>query len=337
MAVLPSAPALQPSWASPYSPLFRNGDIQTIVGRYWPSRLDEARRPTESKLFATEDDVQVLGKLNRGGDRAVLLAVHGLTACAEAPYMLSLAQRALERGFDTVRLNVRNCGDTEHLCPTLYHSGLTVDLRHVVEALAPRPVFIAGFSMGGNMALKLAGEWGETPPKHVLGVCGISPPIRLDVCSRRIGELRNRVYEVRFLRQLRAAIRRKHGIMPHCPAPHFEGVDSIWAFDERFTAPSFGFDDAADYYNRCSAARFLGDIRVPALVIQAEDDPFIPFDVFRHRAFDENPSLSLMAVPHGGHVAFLGRGAARFWAEEQAIRFFESLLEAQAGDGPRPV
>ena len=317
-------------WHLQFRPLFRNGDLQTIVGRYWPRNLDDRRFPTVSKLFRTEPDTQVLAKFNaphRGGvpaQRPTVLAIHGLTACDRAPYMLSSAQIALESGFDAVRLNVRNCGGTEHLCNTLYHSGLTVDLRAVVEQLAPRPLYLLGFSMGGNIALKLAGEWGSAVPEHVRGLCSISAPIELAVCSRHIGLRRNFIYERRFLLQLRDAVRRKNAATPGLFAdPRVAEVSSIWEFDERVTAPACGFKDAADYYRQSSAAGYLGEIRVPTLLIQARDDPFIPFGVYDVPSLQENRYLTLLSPDHGGHVAFLGRGSARFWAIQQAVRFFE--------------
>ena len=268
----------------------------------------------------------MLAKINDQGAERTLLAIHGLTACSEARYMLSLTALALKRGWNVIRLNVRNCGGTEKLCPTLYHSGLTADLRSVVEQLAPRHLFLLGFSMGGNMALKLAGEWGDEPPAHVRGVCGISVPIRLAECSRRIGERRNYVYEQRFLRQLRATLARKRALMPET----FAGVDgvaarSIWDFDDIVTAPSFGFRDAADYYAQASSAEYLGRVRIPAMLVQAEDDPFIPFSVFDDPVFEGNRCLTLLRSRRGGHVAFLDRTAQRFWAEQQALRWFESL------------
>jgi predicted alpha/beta-fold hydrolase len=318
--------------ADSYEPLFRGGDAQTIAGRYWPGGLDEARWPTQSQYFQTAPNVQVLGKINRGAGRGLVIAVHGLTACSEARYMLTFARRALEEGFDVVRLNVRSCGGTEHLSPTLYHSGLTEDLRSVVDQLAPADVYLVGFSMGGNMALKLAGEWGSATPAHVRGVCAISAPIRLAECARRIGERRNRIYEYRFLRQLRAAVKKKQRLDPQFwPNLNAGQADSIYAFDELVTARTFGFESAADYYERSSAAGYLDRVRVPALLIQAEDDPFIPFSTYDHAAFQENGALRLMRTQAGGHVAFLARGAARFWAEEQAVRFFRSLAERPAG------
>ncbi len=304
--------------------------MQTIAARYWPARFDDARWGSETRFFETEPGVQVSARVNAADRDVLMLVVHGLTACSEARYMLTLAGKALEAGFGVIRLNVRNCGGTEHLSPTLYHSGLTTDLRAVIDQLAPRPLFVVGFSMGGNMALKLAGEWEDKPPGHVLGVCSISAPIRLADCSKRIGEFRNRVYELRFLRQLKAALRKKRELQPEIfPEWDFSGVDSIWEFDDRFTAPSFGFGTAANYYQQASAAGYLDRIRAPALALQAEDDPFIPFDAYRDSVFESNPALNLIVSRHGGHVAFLANGSPRFWAEDQAIRFAQTIALGQ--------
>jgi predicted alpha/beta-fold hydrolase len=340
---VPTAGArLGDNWRLPFAPLFRDPHIQTIIGRYWPARLDENVWPTHALYFATEPGVKVLAHYNRrdgqgpdprGAQQAgalltapTVLAVHGLTASSEAPYMRLLAGRTLEAGFNSVRLNVRNCGGTEHLCPTLYHSGLTADLRSVVEQLAPAPLYLVGFSMGGNMVLKLAGEWGEAPPAHVRAVCGISVPVRLGVCARRLGERRNRIYEARFLRELRRTLLRKQeALSGKFVAPRWDGIRTIYEFDDAITAPAFGFRGADHYYDSASSAGFLDRIRVPALLIQAQDDPFIPYDVFEDLALEQNPNLYLEAPPHGGHVAFLARQGPRFWAIEQAVRFFETM------------
>lgn len=316
----------RPDWVRPFDPLPGNGDLHTIAARYWPASVDESRFPTEARWFDTEPGVRVSAKLNRSGGEVTLLVIHGLTACTDARYMLSLAQQALEAGFDVLRVNVRNCGGTEAHCPTLYHSGLTADWRHVVEQLAPNPLILVGFSMGGNQALKLAGEWGDEPPAHVLGVCGISVPIRLDICARKIGEFRNRVYEIRFLRQLGATLRLKQQLMPERFASLTSRHPSIWEFDDKVTAPAFGFDSAQDYYTQASAAHYLDRIRVPALLIEAVDDPFIPFDTaYANDAFHQNPQVNLLKVSRGGHVGFLSRNGSRFWAETQAVRWAQTL------------
>ncbi len=310
-----------------FSPLFRNGHLQTIFGRYWPNGFDEERRGSEARLFRTGKDVQVLAHENRpprGSARGTVLAVHGLTGSSESSYMQSLAGAALARGLNVIRLNVRNCGGTEHLAPTLYHSGLTDDLREVVKQLAPEPLVIVGFSMGGNIALKLAGEWHDSLPAHVRGICGISVPIRLRDCALRLGERRNRIYEIRFLRELERTVQTKQRLMPKLfKSLPSSGTGSIYAFDDRVTAPAFGFRDADDYYEQSSSARFLDRIRVPTLLLQARDDPFIPFQIFEGARIETFSHVRLVTTECGGHVSFLARSAPRFWAQEQACRFAE--------------
>ena len=255
--------------------------------------------------------------------KGTLLIAHGLEGSSKSPYVLRMASRALDAGFQVVRLNIRNCGGTEHLGPTLYHSGLTTDLRAVAEQLTDEPLFIVGFSMGGNMALKLAGEWGNASPSHVKAICAVSPPIDLAECALRIAERRNRIYETRFLKRLRQTLTRKKRLMSvSYTLEAFESIRTLIDFDNAYTAPAFGYRDAFDYYAHASSSRFLHNIQVPALVVHAQDDPFIPFKVFDHSAFRENPHLQLLAPRFGGHVAFLSREQPRFWAEEQALRFF---------------
>ncbi len=248
-----------------------------------------------------------------------MLLSHGLEGSADSTYMRWMARAALEAGFDVARLNVRNCGGTEHLAPTLYNSGVTADLRSLVEQFADRRVFLVGFSMSGNQALKLAGEWGERAPSHLAGVCAISAPIDLAAGARRLAEPQNRIYELNFLWSLRARMKRKARLWPgrHSLEP-LRRVHSIIDFDHYITAPAFGFRDAWDYYEQSSARPYIPAIRTPSLVVQAQDDPFVPFDSFQ---WPENPSVQLLAPEHGGHVSFLSRPRPRFWAAAQVVRF----------------
>ena len=241
--------------------------------------------------------------------------------------MRALADAALTHGLNVIRLNVRNCGGTEHLAPTLYHSGLTEDLRAVVDQLAPEPLVVVGFSMGGNIALKLAGEWKGSPPAHLRGVCGISVPICLGQCARRLGDWRNRVYEMHFLRELKRTVRKKQCLMPELFASlQCSGIQSIYDFDDQVTAPAFGFQNADDYYKQSSATSFLDRIRVPTLLVQARDDPFIPFEVFETADIEACSHVRLLATECGGHVSFLARSSPRFWVQELAVRFAEEAL-----------
>ena len=313
----------------PYRPLLGSGHAQTVVGRYWPIPEEDPRFPARERLFRTEPDVQVLAHENRGEaseSTPTLLILHGLAASSTAPYVRRSTQTALAAGYNVIRPNVRNCGGTEHLSPTLYHSGLTSDLRFIIDELGHAPLYLLGFSMGGNIALKLAGEWDDEPPPHVRGICGISVPIRLGRCARELGRRRNRVYEWRFMRMLRQTLRKKQELMPErFGAFSAEHIRSIYEFDEHVTAPAFGFRNADDYYEKSSCASFLPRVRVPSLLIHADDDPFIPPDTYTDPVFEQNPHVKLLCTRRGGHVAFLSRGRPRFWAEEQAVAFFAGL------------
>ncbi|MFN8005913.1 MAG: alpha/beta fold hydrolase [Terriglobia bacterium] len=313
----------------PFTPLFRSGHLQTIAARFWPAQVDLRKFPVVSTLFQTEPGVQVLTHCHFASSemaKETVLIVHGLEGSSHSPYVLRMSQRALEEGYDVVRLNVRNCGGTEHLSATLYHSGLTKDLESVALQLAPRPLYIIGFSMGGNMALKLAGEWGTHLPGHVKAVCAVSPPIDLETCARKISEPRNRIYERRFLVHLGETLSQKKRKMPvNYTLEQYSSIRTLIDFDHVYTAPAFGYRDAFDYYTHASSISFLGRIQAETLVIHAQDDPFIPPSLFAHPAFDSNPYLKLLLPSHGGHVAFIARGRPRFWAQDRAVHFFNSI------------
>jgi hypothetical protein len=205
----------------------------------------------------------------------------------------------------------------------LYHAGLTSDLHAFLSELhaAGRhlPVFLIGFSLGGNVALKLAGELGETD--LIQGVCAISTPIDLGLSARRIGRPDNRIYERRFLKRMRARLL----ATGRYRREELGATRSLYDIDDVVTAPSFGFRGADHYYETQSSIRYLDAIRVPSLLIQAKDDTFVPFSMFGHRAFRTNPFLKLLAVEHGGHLGFLARRGERFWADEIAIGFLAGI------------
>jgi predicted alpha/beta-fold hydrolase len=248
--------------------------------------------------------------------------LHGLEGSASAGYFASFTQEALLRGYGVHRLNMRTCGGTEDLCETMYHSGLTGDTKFVIEQLK-QPVFVVGFSLGGNVALKLAGELGESA--LLAGVCAISTPIDLAACVRAIDKPSNILYARRFLKRLRERVRRMNALSPQAySAEGLDDVKTIWEFDDRFTAPLFGFGTAANYYATQSATNYLDAIRIPTLVIAAKDDPLVPFETYRHSAFQNNPALTLIAPAHGGHLGFLSRHKPRFWLDGLALDWIGS-------------
>lgn len=288
-------------------------------------------------LFETEPGVRVLIRTQRPDrePRGEIIFVHGLEGSSQAGYMRSAAQAALTAGFVAHRYNIRSCGGTEALCPTLYHAGLTGDLMALVRHLSSdgrAPVFLAGYSLGGNTVLKLAGELGDEGPDLLAGVCALSTPIDLSACARRLEEPENRLYHWRFLRQMKERRRRKHRAQPsEYPLDGLEEVKTLWEFDNRFTAPSFGFRDAEHYYSTQSANRYLDRIRVPVLLIQAKDDPLIPFSTYEEPAVRGNPLIRLAATAHGGHLGFLSRRRPWFWSDRMMITWF---LEQQRNKRP---
>lgn len=315
----------------PFAPLFRNAHLATLAGNFWPRPLDEARFPTRRTLYRTAPDVGIAVEENRpqGEARGEVLLLHGLEGSSRSGYLISLAQRLLEAGFAVHRMNLRGCGLSEPYSPTLYHSGLTEDARSILAEWRESgrgPRFLAGFSLGGNVVLKLAGEMGADAAELVEGVCAVSAPIDLHACVRRIDAPSNWIYHQKFVRSLRRRYRRRHKMDPQrFPDCGIEKVRTIFEFDDLVTAPFFGFGHAPNYYATQSSLRFIPGIRVPALLVQAEDDPMIPFELYRRGEVGSNPSVRLLAVPHGGHLGFLARGRRRFWLDEVLCQWFEAL------------
>jgi uncharacterized protein len=315
----------------PFVPVFRNPHLLTIAGNYWRRELDERRFPVEAKLYETEPGVQVLVQsqaptLQSPEDEPIaqLILVHGLEGSSAAGYARSLAQAALEAGCMTHRFNMRSCGGTEHLCGrTLYHSGQTSDLLAVIRQLPRRaPIFLAGFSLGGNVVLKLAGELGGSAPDLIAGVMATSTPIDLAACVRRLDQPSNLIYARRFVARLKERVRAKERLTPGLfDLSGLDRVRNIYDFDDRFTAQAFAFGSADNYYATQSSNQYLDHIRVPALVVQAKDDPLIPFAVYDHPAFSRNPHLRLLATEHGGHLGFISKTKPRFWLDEVLVNW----------------
>jgi predicted alpha/beta-fold hydrolase len=318
-----------------FEPLLSNPHLLTILGNFWPRKYDFSPFPIEDRLIRTDEDTQILVQTQRPAVAPLgeVVLLHGLEGNGSSGYIHSMAWDVLNAGFISHRFHMRTCGGTGNLCKTLYHAGLTSDLRAFLHELHNNgnglPVFPIGFSLGGNVALKLAGELGETD--LIDGVCAISTPIDLAAGVRRIGKPGNRIYERRFLSRMRARLL----ATGRYTLAELEGARTLYEIDDRITAPSFGFAGADHYYATQSARNYLDRIRVPTLLIQAKDDIFIPFESYRHPAFASNPYLRLIATEHGGHLGFLSRCGARFWVDEVAIDFLRSRTGARAAP-PNP-
>jgi predicted alpha/beta-fold hydrolase len=245
--------------------------------------------------------------------------------------MVSMAQALCEAGFAAHRLNMRGCGGSEHLTDTLYHSGLTSDLQFILTRFAQEnkgPRYLIGYSLGGNVSLKLAGELGTRGRDLLTALVAVSTPIDLAACVRRLGARENWLYERRFVRSLKARYVRRHQAYPHkFPLAGLASTRTVFEFDDRFTSKAFGFGDAPNYYKTQSALRFVSQIQVPALLIQAEDDPMIPFSIFRSPEASSNPSVRLSATRHGGHLGYIARHRPRFWVDGEILSFLCAVPE----------
>jgi predicted alpha/beta-fold hydrolase len=307
------------------------GHVMTVF--CWAARRRFDLPEPEARLLQVTPDTQVLAHCYWQPDRAsrtTIVALHGLEGSSSAHYMLGIADKALGAGFNAVLLNQRNCGGTEHLGPGLYHSGLIEDAAMLIRRLAETDgisrVFVAGYSLGGNLALRLAGT--HPPPELPMlkGVCAVSPVLDLEACVRALERRSNVVYQWNFVRNLKNRMRRKAVHHPGAfDLSRLDRIRSVRQFDAAYTAPYFGFASAEDYYHRAAALRVVDRIQVPALIITAEDDPFVPAASFRDPAIAANPNITLVVTKHGGHCGFLadrnGAGDDGYWAERQIVEF----------------
>jgi uncharacterized protein len=322
----------------PYWPL-RNAHAMTVASALWKRKFP--RLPAgESRLFEVEPGTQVRGESHWQEDpraHATIVLLHGLEGSSESGYMLGTAEKAFAAGLNVVRLNQRNCGGTENLTPTLYHSGLSGDIRGVIQEFIERDgmaeVFAVGFSMGGNLVLKMAGEFGDAAPPELRGFVAIAPAMDLAACANAISEPRNFIYERRFVKGLKRRMHHKASLFPErYPLNGLDRVSSVREFDDVVTAKLCGFRDANDYYARSSANQLLGEIRRPTLIITAQDDPVVPFAAFTAPVLRDNPNITLVAPKHGGHCGFISgeSGDERFWCEGRIVEFCKSNSSVRA-------
>lgn len=331
-----------PGWLTPFEPRrgLKNGHLQTIIGNFLPRRGPRLDGINEEVEVDPQDGSRVLCHSHWQDEsvratRLTLVLVHGLEGSSDSRYMRGLAARAWAAGHNVVRMNMRNCRGTDHLTPTLYHSGRSADVGAVVDHYARRfglkRVALVGYSMGGNLVLKLAGEWGVRPP--LVAVATVCPAIDLALSADALHEPANRVYEFHFLRNLMRRYRLKARLYPAIYRTSGIGpVRSIREFDEKIVARCCGFRDADDYYYRAASARVVDRIAVPTLILLADDDPFIRLSAETRTRILANPHVTLLETRHGGHCAYLcnAPGDEIHWAEATVVRYLQSVTGKSA-------
>jgi predicted alpha/beta-fold hydrolase len=310
-----------------YQPNFwlKNSHLMTITASLLPRSLKDCS--SESLLIPVDKKSILLARTHIKQDvKRCLVIVHGLEGSSESPYVTGLATKALAADFNVVRINLRNCGNTLHLTPTLYNAGQSDDLCKVIDWLTEKKgqteQYIIGFSLGGNLVLKTLAEIGDH--QFVRGGCVVSPSIDLAASVDRLAKGFNRLYAQNFLCKLRRKIVIKNRFFPKLYDINLlKKVNDIRDFDNLFTAPNAGYTDAAHYYREASAKDLIDQIKINTLIITAQDDPIIPFEAF---AKIDHRSIQLLAPKHGGHVSFLSNNSSGnknnlFWSDNQIIAF----------------
>jgi predicted alpha/beta-fold hydrolase len=318
-------------------PLLGNPHVQTVLGNLlrWtrdrlPARTGVVPLP-DGDALAVHDAHPVAW---RHGDPVVVL-LHGLGGCHQSSYMRRMTNRLTAHGLRAVRVDLRGAGAGVTLARRFYNAGCSADIRAVLDHLARQhpasPLFVVGFSLGGNVALKLAGEAGPDLPPSLMGVAAIAPPIDLVRCSELIARLP--FYDRFYVRHLVRQVSQQTAHFPDLEAPVFPRRLTLRQFDDLFTAPRWRFADAVDYYRRSSALPHVRRIELPCLIVAARDDPFVA-----SQSFDEatpGPRTTIELARHGGHLGFLGgdgQGGVR-WAEARIARWLLDCCQTGARRG----
>jgi hypothetical protein len=294
----------------------------------------------EARLIEVEPGVKILAHCHWQSERQKALTVvlvHGLEGSSDSEYMLGIAARGLALGMNMVRMNQRNCGGMETESTTLYHSGRSQDIASVAGNLIEQDrisrLALVGYSMGGNLVLKLAGEWGEQGPWQFRAVAAVCPTVNLAASADALHLPSNRLYEQYFLWKLNRRLRAKARLFPGVfDTSRLRGIASLRDFDDRITAYYSGFSGADDYYNRAAAAHMLDRIAVPAFILHAANDPFVRILPDTRRTILANPNITFMETEDGGHCSFLaqpnGNGNDGHWAEAQVVECLRKFQQA---------
>jgi predicted alpha/beta-fold hydrolase len=307
-------------------PWLQSGHAQTVVGRYLVNGNRRLESTAHEIALDDGDRLLVLESVPArwtARDPAVVL-IHGLAGCANSAYVVRFGRRLIRMGLRVVRMNLRNAGKGFGLARGIYHAGRSDDVRRVIVWLARRVpgsrIAIAGFSLGGNLALKLAAESTEDPVEGLDCVLAANPPIDLLTCSTAMQRPENRFYDWNFVRWLRMEVSRLHRLFPELGRPELNRVHSLYDFDDRYTAPRNGFAGATDYYARSSALPLIPRIAAHGLVVHAADDPFIPAEPFLRAQFPA--SLQFELIARGGHLGYVSRHrwqGDRRWLEARLV------------------
>lgn len=314
-------------------PFARSGFMQTIYGHYWPI-LKPTKPDSFHHITLPDGDVLVVTE-NRPkhwtSGKRIMLLVHGLTGSYESTYMQRMCRRLYKKGYMVLRLNLRFCGPGRGLARRPYHCGKSEDTRFVLDWIKqqhPRSsVTQIGFSLGGNITLKMAGEDGSRPSGNLDSVVAVSAPLDISLSTERFNRPENRIFQQFFVKHLKDDLALMERLYPEVPRVKFPEKLSIREFDEMHTAPMNGFKDANDYYRKCSSMHFVPGIKIPTLILSSLDDPMTDPKVLTHTPHGDN--VDVILTQHGGHNGFLGFGTDYSevrWSDQAIARWLEDTM-----------
>lgn len=314
-------------------PFARSGYMQTIYGSYWPI-LKPSKPDLFHKVTLPDGDVLVVAENRpkhwKPGGRVMLL-VHGLTGCYQSTYMQRMCRRLYKKGYLVLRLNLRFCGPGKGLARKPYHCGVSEDTRFILEWVKAEfpnsPVTQIGFSLGGNVTLKMAGEDGSRPSGNLDSIVAVSAPLDIRLAVERFGLPENRVFEWFFLKHLKSDLALMQKQFPDMPKFEFPKEFSIRKFDEMFTVPTNGFKDVDHYYRDASSINYVPEIKIPTLILSALDDPMTDASVLYKTPTPNN--VDVILTEKGGHVGFLGWGTKYDevrWSDQAVARWLEDTM-----------
>ena len=307
--------------------------MQTLASFFLRRRL--TLQPPEERRIEVEPGVKILCHCHWQSDRKnalTVIIVHGLEGSSDSQYMTGIAKKGMSLGMNVIRMNQRNCGGLDCETPSLYHSGLSRDVaavaQHFVDHDHIRGFALAGFSMGGNLVLKLAGEWGSAGPPQFRAVAAVCPAMDLGPSADALHLPANRMYEYYFMWKLRRRMKQKAKLFPgKFDISRLRGVRTLREFDDKITAYYSGFEGATDYYTRAAASNVIDRIAVPAFILHAANDPFIRILPESRRKITANPNIFFLETEDGGHCSFLAQpdGDDGFWAETRVVEFLRQF------------
>lgn len=292
----------------PFEPFFNDPHYQTIISSFFHLLLDPE---SEQKIVPLMDgdrlSVEITTPQEWKPEDLTVVMVHGLCGSHQSPYLIRLVKKLTPKGIRTVRINLRGCGSGKGLAKHVYHGGRSDDIFEVLKALKKEhfesPMIILGFSLGGNLVLKLAGELNTMGPEYLKGVIAISPPVDLYSSIQMLNDPTNARYERYFYKLLREEVMDRQRRFKDLPRVSLPKELKMYEFDQLYLAPTCGFKNAMDYYDKCSALNVVENIVIPSKILLAEDDPIVSPSSLD--SCNLPPQVQVYKTKKGGHMGYL--------------------------------